>query len=50
MAPYCATKWAVESLTQALAQELPEGMAVVPLDPGIFDTEMLLRCFGAKNN
>src|SRR5262245_58652838 len=26
VAPYCATKWAVEGLTRALAQELPEGM------------------------
>jgi len=26
VAPYCATKWAMEGLTQALAQELPPGM------------------------
>src|SRR6185312_5432116 len=25
VAPYCATKWAVEGLTQSLAQELPAG-------------------------
>ncbi len=47
VAPYCATKWAVEGLTQALAQELPGGMAAVPLNPGIIDTEMLRTCFGA---
>jgi NAD(P)-dependent dehydrogenase (short-subunit alcohol dehydrogenase family) len=47
VAPYCATKWAVEGLTQALAQELPEGMAAVPLNPGIIDTDMLRSCFGA---
>lgn len=47
VAPYCATKWAIEGLTQALAQELPTGMAAVPLNPGIIDTEMLRSCFGA---
>lgn len=46
VAPYCATKWAVEGLTQALAQELPAGMAAVPLNPGIIDTAMLRLCFG----
>jgi NAD(P)-dependent dehydrogenase (short-subunit alcohol dehydrogenase family) len=47
VAPYCATKWAVEGLTQSLAQELPDGMAAVPLNPGIIDTEMLQSCFGS---
>ena len=46
VAPYCATKWAIEGLTQALAQELPDGLAAVPLNPGIIDTEMLRSCFG----
>lgn len=46
VAPYCATKWAIEGLTQALAQELPSGMAAVPFNPGIIDTEMLRSCFG----
>jgi NAD(P)-dependent dehydrogenase (short-subunit alcohol dehydrogenase family) len=46
VAPYCATKWAIEGLTQALAQELPHGMAAIPLNPGIIDTEMLRSCFG----
>jgi NAD(P)-dependent dehydrogenase (short-subunit alcohol dehydrogenase family) len=45
VAPYCATKWAIEGLTKALAEELPEGMAAVPLNPGIIDTEMLRICF-----
>ncbi len=44
--PYCATKWAVEGLTAALAEELPKGMAAVPLNPGIIDTDMLRSCFG----
>lgn len=47
VAPYCGTKWAIEGLTQALAQELPPGLAAVPFNPGIIDTEMLRSCFGA---
>jgi len=47
-APYCATKWAIEGLTQALAQELPAGMAAVPLNPGIINTDMLRSCFGGS--
>lgn len=46
VAPYCATKWAIEGLTQALAQELPRSMAAVALNPGIIHTEMLSTCFG----
>jgi NAD(P)-dependent dehydrogenase (short-subunit alcohol dehydrogenase family) len=46
VASYCATKHAIEGLTQALAQELPGGMAAVPLNPGVIDTEMLRSCFG----
>ncbi len=46
VAPYCATKWGIEGLTQAFAQELPPGMAAVPLNPGIIDTDMLRSCFG----
>jgi NAD(P)-dependent dehydrogenase (short-subunit alcohol dehydrogenase family) len=46
VAPYCASKWAVEGLTLALAQELPSGMAAIPLNPGIINTEMLRSCFG----
>jgi NAD(P)-dependent dehydrogenase (short-subunit alcohol dehydrogenase family) len=48
VAPYCATKWAIEGLTQALAQELPTGMAAVPLNPGIINTDMLRSCFGGS--
>lgn len=44
--PYCATKWAIEGLSQSLAQELPEGMASVAFNPGVIDTEMLQSCFG----
>jgi NAD(P)-dependent dehydrogenase (short-subunit alcohol dehydrogenase family) len=45
VAPYCATKWAIEGMTKALAEELPRGMAAVPLNPGIIDTDMLRTCF-----
>ena len=45
VAPYCASKWAIEGLTQALAQELPQGMAAVALNPGIIDTDMLRTCW-----
>lgn len=48
VAAYCASKWAIEGLTQALAQELPGGMAAVALNPGIIDTEMLRSCFGGS--
>jgi NAD(P)-dependent dehydrogenase (short-subunit alcohol dehydrogenase family) len=47
VAPYCATKYAVEGLTLALAQELPAGMCAVPLNPGIINTDMLQVAFGA---
>lgn len=47
VAPYCATKWAIEGLTQALAEELPKGMCAVPLNPGIINTEMLQSCFAS---
>lgn len=43
--PYCMSKWAIEGLTKSLAQELPAGMAAVPLNPGVIDTEMLRSCW-----
>jgi len=46
VAPYCASKFAIEGMTQALAQELPPDMAAIPVNPGIIDTEMLRSCFG----
>lgn len=48
VAPYCATKYAIEGLTLALAQELPAGMAAVPLNPGIINTDMLQLCFAGQ--
>ena len=47
VAPYCCTKWGIEGLTQSLAQELPRGLAAVPVNPGIINTPMLQSCFGA---
>jgi len=46
VAPYCASKWAMEGLTGALAQELPDGLATVAYSPGMIDTDMLRTCFG----
>ena len=48
VAPYCASKWAIEGLTQAFAQELPSGLAAVALNPGIINTDMLRSCFGGS--
>jgi NAD(P)-dependent dehydrogenase (short-subunit alcohol dehydrogenase family) len=48
VAPYCASKWAIEGLTKALSQELPPGMAAIPLSPGIIHTEMLETCYGEE--
>ena len=46
VAPYCASKWAIEGLVHGLAQELPKGLAAVPLNPGIIDTT---RCSAAPS-
>lgn len=47
-APYCASKWAIEGLTGALAQELPSGMAAVSLWPGTIHTDTLEYIYGAE--
>nr|POE76119.1 nadph-dependent pterin aldehyde reductase [Quercus suber] len=46
VAPYCASKWAIEGLTRSVAKELPDGMAVIALNPGVIKTDMLESCFG----
>lgn len=48
--PYCTTKWAIEGMTRGLAEELPKGMAAVPLSPGVVHTEMLETCMGDDAN
>lgn len=45
-APYCASKWAIEGLTKAFAQELPSGMATVSLWPGTIHTDTLETIYG----
>ncbi len=45
---YCASKYAVEGLTGALAQELPHGMAAVPVNPGVIATDMLRQVWGSE--
>lgn len=44
--PYCTSKWAIEGLSQGLAQEVPKGIVVVAFNPGIINTEMLQTCWG----
>lgn len=49
VAPYCASKYGIEGMTSALAQDLERaapGLATVALNPGIIDTDMLRSCFG----
>ena len=46
VAPYCATKFAIEGLSQASAQDTGGRVAVVALNPGIIDTDMLRSAFG----
>lgn len=50
VAPYCASKFAIEGLSRALSQELPSGLASVALNPGVINTDMLQSSFsdGAK--
>lgn len=46
VALYCTTKWAIEGLSSATAQDLPSGVACAAVNPGIIDTEMLRDAFG----
>ena len=43
--PYCTSKWAIEGLSQGLAQEVPNGIGIIALNPGIINTEMLQTCW-----
>lgn len=46
MTPYCASKWGIEGLSKSIAKELPKGMTIVALDPGVIHTDMLESCIG----
>jgi NAD(P)-dependent dehydrogenase (short-subunit alcohol dehydrogenase family) len=48
VAPYCASKFAIEGLSQAISQETNGKVSVVALNPGIIDTEMLRSTFGGE--
>jgi NAD(P)-dependent dehydrogenase (short-subunit alcohol dehydrogenase family) len=48
VAPYCASKWGIEGLAQALAEELPRGLAAVAFNPGVIDTPMLRQVWGDR--
>lgn len=50
VAPYCASKWAVEGLTKSVAKELSSGLAIIALNPGVVHTDMLDSCFGSSAN
>ncbi len=46
IAAYASTKWAIEGLSKSVAEELPKGIGIVPLSPGMVDTDMLRFCYG----
>ncbi len=46
VAPYSATKWAIEGMMRALAEELPRSMAAVALNPGVVHTTLLESWYG----
>jgi len=50
VASYCTSKFAIEGMTQALALDLPKGLAAVPVNPGIINTDLLQSCFGSSAN
>jgi len=43
---FCASKWAIEGLTQAISLELPSGMAAVTYSPGAVYTDALIKIHG----
>ncbi|MDX2186921.1 MAG: SDR family oxidoreductase [Opitutaceae bacterium] len=50
VAPYCASKYAIEGLTKALAADLPDPLAAIPLNPGIINTDMLKQAWADGAN
>ncbi|WP_309386887.1 SDR family oxidoreductase [Cerasicoccus frondis] len=49
VAPYCATKHALEGIMRALALEMPDTMACVPVQPGVIDTDLLRGHYGERS-
>ncbi|MEM9227000.1 MAG: SDR family oxidoreductase [Verrucomicrobiota bacterium] len=47
---YVASKYAIEGLSKAIAEDLPKGMACIPLSPGVIDTEMLQAHWGKERS
>ena len=45
---YCTSKFGVEGLSQSIAKKLPDGIAIVPLQPGVVNTDMLQKHFGGE--
>ncbi|CAK9326851.1 unnamed protein product [Citrullus colocynthis] len=43
---YCSSKWAIEGLSISVAKEIPKGMTIMALDPGIVNTDMLFTLLG----
>ncbi len=41
VASYCTSKWAIEGMTLALAEELPQGIATASVNPGSINTQMM---------
>lgn len=45
---YCASKFAIEGLSKAIAAELPPEIACIPVSPGVINTDML-RCYWGES-
>ena len=46
VAPYCASKFAVEALTRSVSMESGPGVVVCAANPGVIATDMLADAFG----
>lgn len=47
---YCASKFAIEGFSKALAEDLPDGLASIALQPGVIDTDILRRHWGEERS
>ena len=46
---YGTTKWAIEGMSKSMASEVPSGICVCAVDPGVVDTDMLRQGFGENS-